>query len=77
MFNRSTAALMSALDDGGVGFVDPASGGSGAAGGARVLDNSWRGAEAYHFMMLCQRQLYEGFVDAAMKVIFTVNPVCA
>ena len=32
-----------------------------------TLDNAWRGAEAYHFLMLCQKQLYEGFVDAAMK----------
>ena len=55
---------MSALDDGGVGFVDP----TGGSASARVLDNSWRGAEAFHFMMLCQRQFYEGFVDAAMKV---------
>ena len=60
--------MMSVLDDGGVGFVDP-TGGSGGGVGARVLDNSWRGAEAFHFMMLCQRQLYEGFVDAAMKVV--------
>ena len=34
---------------------------------AGTLDNAWRGAEAYHFLMLCQKQLYEGFVDAAMK----------
>ena len=34
---------------------------------AGTLDNAWKGAEAYHFLMLCQRQLYEGFVDAAMK----------
>ena len=32
-----------------------------------TLDIAWKGAEAYHFLMLCQRQLYEGFVDAAMK----------
>lgn len=36
-------------------------------GEARLVDTAWRGAEAYHFLMLCQRQLYEGFVDAAMK----------
>ena len=34
---------------------------------AGTLDNAWRGAGAYHFLMLCQKQLYEGFVDAAMK----------
>lgn len=33
----------------------------------RIIDNAWRGAEAYHFFLLAQRQLYEGYVDAAMK----------
>ncbi|XP_063039587.1 WD repeat-containing protein 35 isoform X2 [Engraulis encrasicolus] len=33
----------------------------------RVVDNAWRGAEAYHFFLLAQRQLYDGNVDAAMK----------
>ncbi|XP_031790055.1 WD repeat-containing protein 35 isoform X2 [Piliocolobus tephrosceles] len=33
----------------------------------RFTDNAWRGAEAYHFFMLAQRQLYEGYVDAALK----------
>ncbi|VDM97214.1 unnamed protein product [Thelazia callipaeda] len=31
-----------------------------------LIDNAWRGAEAYHFYMLSQRQLYEGDVDRAM-----------
>ena len=26
----------------------------------KIVDNAWRGAEAYHFFMLAQRQLYEG-----------------
>ncbi|XP_058407729.1 WD repeat-containing protein 35 isoform X2 [Diceros bicornis minor] len=30
-------------------------------------DNAWRGAEAYHFFILAQRQLYEGYVDTALK----------
>merc|ERR1719458_2029880 len=51
---RSTA-LMGILDEGN-NISD-----------AGTLDNAWKGAEAYHFLMLCQRQLYEGFVDAAMK----------
>ena len=42
-------------------------------GEARLVDNSWRGAEAYHFLMLCQRQLYEGFVDAAMKTALNLR----
>lgn len=34
---------------------------------SKIVDNAWRGAEAYHFLMLAQKQLYEGSVDAAMK----------
>jgi WD repeat-containing protein 35 len=26
----------------------------------KITDNAWKGAEAYHFFMLAQRQLYEG-----------------
>ncbi|CAG2063288.1 unnamed protein product, partial [Timema podura] len=26
---------------------------------SRMVDNAWRGAEAYHFFMLAQKQLYE------------------
>jgi WD repeat-containing protein 35 len=33
----------------------------------RMLDTAWRGAEAYHFLMLAQRQLRAGNVDAAFK----------
>ncbi|XP_063186602.1 WD repeat-containing protein 35 isoform X4 [Chroicocephalus ridibundus] len=33
----------------------------------RFADNAWRGAEAYHFFILAQRQLYKGSVDAALK----------
>ena len=34
---------------------------------SRILDNAWRGAEAYHFSMLCERQLRENKIDAAFK----------
>ncbi|XP_068420229.1 WD repeat-containing protein 35 [Eschrichtius robustus] len=34
---------------------------------SRFTDNAWRGAEAYHFFILAQRQLYEGYVDSALK----------
>uniref|UniRef100_A0A9J7XKM3 WD repeat domain 35 n=1 Tax=Cyprinus carpio carpio TaxID=630221 RepID=A0A9J7XKM3_CYPCA len=34
---------------------------------SRILDDAWCGAEAYHFFLLVQRQLYEGKVDAAMR----------
>jgi WD repeat-containing protein 35 len=35
--------------------------------GSKVLDNAWRGAEAYHYFLLAHRQLYKGEYDAAMK----------
>ncbi|XP_023690491.1 WD repeat-containing protein 35 isoform X2 [Paramormyrops kingsleyae] len=38
-----------------------------ASSDSRVVDSAWRGAEAYHFFLLAQRQLYEGYVDAAMR----------
>ncbi|XP_072032249.1 WD repeat-containing protein 35-like isoform X2 [Amphiura filiformis] len=33
----------------------------------KIIDNAWRGAEAHHFFLLAQRQLYQGYVDASMK----------
>ena len=32
-----------------------------------MLVSPWKGAEAMHYLLLAQRQLYEGYVDAAMK----------
>lgn len=44
-----------------------------ATGHDKNLDNAWRGAEAYHFFMLCQRQLYDTNIEAtvitAMRLI--------
>lgn len=37
-----------------------------ATGHDKHLDNAWRGAEAYHFFMLCQRQLYDTNIDATV-----------
>ncbi|CAJ0608122.1 unnamed protein product [Cylicocyclus nassatus] len=34
---------------------------------SRMIDNAWKAAQAYHFLMLAQRQLYEGNHAAAMK----------
>jgi WD repeat-containing protein 35 len=34
---------------------------------AKVLDTAWRGAAAYHYYLLAQRQLYRGQLDDAMK----------
>ncbi|KAJ3413661.1 WD repeat-containing protein 35 [Chytridiales sp. JEL 0842] len=33
----------------------------------KFLDNAWRGAEAYHFYLLAQRQFYSGNYDSAMR----------
>lgn len=38
----------------------------------RFADNPWRGAEAYHFFILAQRQLYKGSLEAALKTGRTV-----
>ncbi|XP_023129975.2 WD repeat-containing protein 35 isoform X1 [Amphiprion ocellaris] len=34
---------------------------------SRIVDNAWRGAEAYHFFLLAQRQLYGGYMENAMR----------
>uniref|UniRef100_A0A672HZ28 WD repeat-containing protein 35 n=1 Tax=Salarias fasciatus TaxID=181472 RepID=A0A672HZ28_SALFA len=34
---------------------------------SRIVDNAWRGAEAYHFFLLAQRQLYGGYTENAMR----------
>ena len=36
---------------------------------AALVDNAWRGAEAYHFFMLAQRQLYSKQVEASLKTV--------
>ncbi|XP_059152704.1 WD repeat-containing protein 35-like isoform X2 [Physella acuta] len=38
-----------------------------ATSDTKIIDNAWRGAEAYHFYILAQRQMYDGYVDAAMR----------
>jgi WD repeat-containing protein 35 len=34
---------------------------------SRALDNAWRGAEAYHLIMLATRQLYRGQLEKALR----------
>ncbi|XP_015596434.1 WD repeat-containing protein 35 [Cephus cinctus] len=34
---------------------------------SKVIERAWRGAEAYHFLLLAHRQLYNGESDAATK----------
>mmetsp|Transcript_25379 Transcript_25379/g.58463 ORF Transcript_25379/g.58463 Transcript_25379/m.58463 type:complete len:1193 (+) Transcript_25379:116-3694(+) len=60
MKGRTTAATTATLD--GLLSQD-----SGSAVNAKILERAWHGAEAYHFFMMAQRQLYEGNVEAAMK----------
>lgn len=33
----------------------------------KILNNPWRGAEAWHYYILCQRQLYSGQFKSALK----------
>jgi WD repeat-containing protein 35 len=35
----------------------------------KFIDNAWRGAEAYHFFLLAQKQMFDGYSDAAMKTV--------
>ena len=39
----------------------------------KTLDNPWRGAEAYHFFLLAQRQLYEGDYESALKTCLRLS----
>lgn len=32
-----------------------------------LIDQAWRGAEAYHYFLLAQRQLYSGYMESAMR----------
>ena len=41
--------------------------------GAKVLDNAWRGAAAYHYYLLAHRQLYAGHMDAAKLTAIRVS----
>jgi len=34
---------------------------------ARLLDSAWRPAEAFHFLLLAQRQLLAGEADQALR----------
>ena len=43
----------------------------------QVLDSAWRGAEAYHYYMLAQRQLYQGKVDLALRTAIRYNSAFA
>ncbi|KAM8834110.1 WD repeat-containing protein 35 [Synchiropus picturatus] len=34
---------------------------------SHIIDHAWRGAEAYHFFLLAQRQLYQGYMENATR----------
>ena len=40
-----------------------------SAADSALVDNAWRGAEAYHFFMLAQKQLYNNQVDDSLKTV--------
>ncbi|XP_071111924.1 WD repeat-containing protein 35-like isoform X1 [Haliotis cracherodii] len=55
---------------------------SAAMSDTKLIDSAWRGAEAYHFYIMAQRQLHDGYVDAAMRTALhlreyedIINPV--
>lgn len=54
-FNQATFALAGLLEE------------DATSSDNRIVDNAWRGAEAYHFFLLAQRQLYEGYMENAMR----------
>lgn len=66
-----SAALMGLFDDGMSGTVNVEEGGT----QANFLDNPWKGAEAYHFFLLAQRQLYEGWsiIPSFPTIIFVFS----
>lgn len=53
--NQATHALASLLEE------------DATSADRRIVDNAWRGAEAYHFFLLAQRQLYDGYLENAMR----------
>lgn len=38
-----------------------------------LMEAVWHGAEGYHFMMLAQRQLHNGYIDNAMKTSYRLR----
>ena len=40
----------------------------------KVVDSAWRGAEAYHFFLLAQRQLYTGASARIHRTFVSFTP---
>ena len=36
----------------------------------KLMDNAWRGAEAYHFYLLAQKQLFDGMLLNSYVIIY-------
>jgi WD repeat-containing protein 35 len=70
-YSQATSALAGFLEEDSASISD-----------TKLIDNAWRGAEAYHFYRLAQSQLYNNLVDASMKTCLhlreyedIINPV--
>ena len=37
------------------------------SGKSHAVHQAWKGAEAYHYYLLAHKQLYDGYLDAAMN----------
>lgn len=63
---QATAATLNTLM---MTSLDTQGGTTGSANkkASKAFGNAWRGAAAYHYYMLTQRQFYSGMLDAAMK----------
>jgi len=59
--------MMTSLDTQAGGAAGTAGTMAGGAKRGKQFANAWRGAAAYHFYMLAQRQFYAGLMETAMK----------
>jgi hypothetical protein len=57
LFQQAASALAGFLEEDASALSD-----------TKIIDNAWRGAEAYHFYILAQRQLHDG----AYTVLYTI-----
>jgi WD repeat-containing protein 35 len=64
MVAQATAATLDTLM---MSTLDTQTTATGMKKASKAFSNAWRGAAAYHYFMLAQRQFYEGNFDAAMK----------
>jgi hypothetical protein len=38
-----------------------------------AVDNAWHGAEAFHFLMLTERQLYQGIISVFIALLLNIH----